>query len=145
MKKILMLLVVFICLSTVDVMAQDVEEYVNDIDSEELYMPRYVEITSIDAVLSVDNFGKALIIASTRGSTNVSKIVLSVELMQYKNGRWNSLRYWKTTNNLSIASFVKEYFLESGYDYKLYVTAKVYDSRDKLIDSTTESSKIVSY
>lgn len=65
-----------------------------------------------------------------------------VELQQYKNSEWNTIKTWSDTDS-DFASVYKTCSVSSGYSYRLRLTHTAYDSNWKYIESFVKFSRTV--
>ena len=67
---------------------------------------------------------------------------VKVELQQYTGSGWTTIKTW-TDRYESYAMVSKNYAVMSGYNYRLKLTHKAYDSNGNLIETLTSYSDIV--
>ena len=139
MKKIMLLIALCLCITSIPVMATD------SLSKEETFGTKYVQITTFDASLKISSSGKATVVAAASGGGSVAKTVIEAELMRYKNGSWSEYKSWSDTNYDDYASVVTTYYVPSGYNYKLVAKVYVYDKYGNKLDSLTETTTSVYY
>lgn len=110
-------------------------------------VPRYALIRSFYATLDVDSSsnGKATCSAGA-DVTNSFKISIVAELQRKSGGKWQTLESWSNSGIYSVyVSNGGEYYVTSGYSYRVNATAYVYDSAGKLVESVEKQSKEIAY
>ncbi len=139
MKKILLIITLCLCISSMTVTAA------NNTFNISVAENRYANTVRIKNSLAIKNSGKATIIVSVRGNQKVRKIKIRTRLMQYKNGTWSKHKSFSEINNDCFARIGVHYYVPKGYRYKLSSTFYLYDKDGKLIDFITEDSNEVYY
>lgn len=71
------------------------------------------------------------------------KAGIKVELQQ-NDGSWTTIKTWSGKASLSI-EVDEDYYVTSGYQYRLKLTHTAYNSSGNLIETITDTSDIVSY
>lgn len=103
----------------------------------EIIEPCYVGLQSASCSLEISS-GKA---------TCTSKIVLynnytvsqTIRLQKSSDGKsWTTIKTWTSTSK----SFEGNYYVSSGYKYRATLSANVYNSSGKLVDSVSRTSAI---
>jgi len=67
---------------------------------------------------------------------------VKVELQQYTSSGWTTIKTW-TDRDDAYAMVDQNYAVMSGYDYRLKLTHKAYDSNGNLIETITKYSPVV--
>jgi len=106
--------------------------------------PRYSRIYSIVTDLDIDSSGKSTCNCKVRSGTATDTVDLTMELQRLENGNWNTIKTW-TSSGTRLAYLAKNWYVLSGYDYQLRITAEVYDSDGNLMETQVDYSKTVSY
>ncbi len=68
---------------------------------------------------------------------------LTIELQQY-NGQWNTIKTWSASDS-TVVSLSNDWYVESGYQYRLELTHTAMDSNLTVIESFISYSKTVTY
>ena len=113
-----------------------------NIESSIVIEPRYTGLRVFSATLTIDNAGKALCIGNARTNTAYT-CEATLELQQKNNNSWSNVHKWTSsgqTNDLE-----EEWYVKSGYDYRLKLSADIYSSTGKFVTSYTTYSGIVEY
>ena len=105
--------------------------------------PYFVNFYSLNASLSISQSGcaKVSVKASLRDKT--LRADLESSLQRLENGRWVDVKTWSTEGS-SLFTFTEQWYVISGYSYRVEVTAKVYDG-STLIENASQVSTTVTY
>lgn len=68
----------------------------------------------------------------------VTKIKAKCELQRLENSKWNTIKTWTESRNISTILYEKETAVYKGYNYRLRVTAYAY-SGSTLLEQATET------
>lgn len=113
-----------------------------DIKSSIVIEPRYTGLRVFSATLTIDNSGKAVCIGNAR--TNAAYTCeATLELQQKNNGSWRNVHKWASSGQYN--DFEEDWYVKSGYDYRLKLSADIYSSTGKFVTSYTTYSGIVDY
>ncbi|MCB5925251.1 hypothetical protein NE584_03925 [Clostridium sp. DFI.5.61] len=100
---------------------------------------RYSHIALLYAELSINENGYASCGAECALNANsTAKAVL--ELQQKKGSTWETIKEWSASGRK--ISFDKAQFVASGYDYRLKISADIYDSNGNFVEDGTSYSTI---
>lgn len=102
---------------------------------------QYVYINDISSTVST-NGGTAKVYARLRGTSSVTRIVISTELQQY-NGGWSTIASWTQTTYGNSATLLKSSSISSGYYYRAVSTFDVYNGGS--LETATKTSNEVLY
>lgn len=98
--------------------------------------PCFAYIRSTYVSVSVNqSMGIANCYADCSANSGVT-IVISGTLQQNKNNEWEDVKSWVRTGS-GFVSLDKQWAVYSGYQYRLYVTYKIYNSAGILLESHT--------
>lgn len=106
--------------------------------------PWYTNITTLSVSLNISSsgystcYGKVNLVNSTDTSN------LSIELQQKSGSTWSTIKTWDTTGSNTF-SLEKNWYVSSGYTYRILVTAKVYNSSGTLQETASSYSSTVAY
>ncbi|MDF1618627.1 hypothetical protein [Petrocella sp. FN5] len=81
---------------------------------------RYVDVQSIKGDLGISSSGKASVFGNIFART-AEKTSVTCYLKRYVNGNWVTYKSWSNTEYLNICTVMEDYYVPSGYSYKLYV------------------------
>lgn len=115
-----------------------------DVKAETECSPRYIELGSIVTTLSIDNRGTSTCSSKVTTHHPRTSITIKMELQQKQSSTWNTIQTW-TKADTTPSFFEKRYVVKSGYDYRLRVTATVYDESGNMIEQGTKCSTIVHF
>lgn len=104
--------------------------------------PRFVYIRDASADLKITG-GMADCSATVSASSTSYDVELTVELQQNRSG-WDTIKTW-TDSGARYASAGGNWYVASGYDYRVKATATVYNSSGREIESATFYSYTESY
>ena len=108
----------------------------------ETISPKNIAITATDNSLGWVSTGKL----NCYGSTDVQsgyKAGVTVELQRYSSG-WSTIKTWSSTGGLT-AIVDKDYYVSTGYSYRLKLTHRAYDSSGTtVIETIVKYSNVVS-
>lgn len=105
-------------------------------------IPRYTYIRNATASLTITD-GLANCSASVSASGSSYDVELAVELQQNRSG-WDTIKTWSDAGTRH-ASAGGNWYVASGYDYRVKATATVYNSSGREIESATFYSYTESY
>lgn len=105
--------------------------------------PYYTTLTKCSNDLSHNSKGKVMCEAKTQVRVGYTAGI-EMELQQKKSGSWTTIKTWSDehTNQVELS---KSYYIEKGYSYRLKLTHTAIDSNDKVVETATDYSSIVSY
>lgn len=128
------------CLSSSGTMAfaQDARA----IGGTDIIVPYNIAITQTENSLDLGSGGKLNCYAKTYVQSGY-KAGVKVELQQ-KAGSWTTIKTWSGKANLSV-EVDEDYYVTSGYQYRLKLTHTAYNSSGSVIETITDTSDIVSY
>ncbi len=107
---------------------------------------RYSHFKSVSATLDISggvasSYGSA----TPRISSETRMVTILVVLQKYDDGVWRIVKSWSATAYNTTASAGGTWSVPSGYQYRTYVSAKVYDGDGHLLEHVTKTSGIVYY
>ncbi|MVB12092.1 hypothetical protein CAFE_28230 [Caprobacter fermentans] len=105
----------------------------------------YVNISALNAGLSINSSGKANCTGSATLYNRSNTVVLSVQLQRYANGGWSNVKGWSiSARGNTPARIVNSYYVSSG-KYRVSCTAKVYSASGALLETQTAYSSTATY
>lgn len=91
--------------------------------------------------LIIDSKGEATITASITGYKNItSKVSLSAELQQYKNGKWSKVTSFSDSDDSHKLNLYETYSVSKGYKYRVRLTSKAVHNGKSETRTVTSSS-----
>ena len=141
-KVVVSVMVVLICLSGISVSAA---EQKNAIDSGKVnapISPYFLAITRCENNLILNSGGRL----TCEGKTEVQYgyiAGLTIELQQYDE-QWNTIKTWDASDSLFV-SLSKDWYVMSGYQYRLKVTHTAMESDSTVIETSISYSETVTY
>ena len=118
MKKkitIYLLILAIICTFALPSLADKLE--VNH--DEVLISPMFTYIAMAEAKLFINSSGKATVETYVTGNSNVTSVLATIKVQQYKGGRWTTIKTWNESSNYRILNFNGSYHVSSGYEYRI--------------------------
>lgn len=106
--------------------------------------PRWLDIYSFYIDLDISSGGTATCETSVKTTTQTNTITLSMDLEQYDDGRWVVIKNWTGSYGPN-ADMTKYRAIPSGYYYRLYVGATVYDSNGNAVETVGRYSGEIYY
>ena len=101
--------------------------------------PRYTGITTLTADINISSSGRADCFGYVRTRDGYSAD-LTVELQ--RDGR--TIKSWSDSGSGTI-SISEPYYVTPNHDYQVVVSADVYNSQEKLVETPSTESLVVSY
>lgn len=104
--------------------------------------PFFLAIVSYDNNLILNSGGRL----TCEGRTEVQYGYIAglvIELQQY-DGQWETIKTWSASDS-TIVALSKDWYVTSGYQYRLKLTHKAINSNNAVIDSFTGYSKTITY
>lgn len=105
--------------------------------------PMYTYISTGKATLSINSSGKATVETDVTGNSSVTSIKATINLQQYKNGSWATIKTWNESSSSRILSFSNTYSVSSGYEYRVSSTVTAYSGQNS--ETVTYISATKSY
>lgn len=101
--------------------------------------PRYAYLSRLKAILSIDDNGYAACVGNADANLGYT-CDATLELQQKNGSAWETIKEWSSSGRTN--SFDESWYVKSGYDYRLKITAEVYDLAGKLVESAAAYSGI---
>ncbi|WIV13507.1 hypothetical protein [Proteiniborus sp. MB09-C3] len=100
----------------------------------------YINNISNDFTISA---GQAYIACSVKGYNDITdKVAIYVNLQQYKDGSWVTIKSWSETFNDYIGNINKTYSVDKGYTYRVRASFTAYSGeKSESISSTSNTVK----
>ncbi|NLK91897.1 MAG: hypothetical protein GX273_02000 [Bacteroidales bacterium] len=140
-KVITSVIVILICLSDISIVFA--AEQNNQIKSETYAIsPYFLYITRCENNLILNSGGRL----TCEGKTEVQYgyiAGLTIELQQY-DGQWETIKTWNSSDS-TVVSLYKDWYVVSGYQYRLKLTHTAKSSNSTVIDSFVNYSKTITY
>ena len=106
--------------------------------------PYNIDIEMLSASLSIDGNGKASCDGFVRARTSTNKVYMTMTLQRSSGNSWEEVKGWSTSGTPS-ATLAKEWYVVTGYTYRVKVTASAYTSSGSFIEQQTVYSGSESY
>ena len=108
--------------------------------------PRYVDIYSFSIDLDISSGGTATCSADVSTTTQTNTINMTMQLERYDsdNGRWVLVKSWNGVYGPD-ADMTKYRAVASGYYYRVYVGAAVYDANGNPVETVGRYSTSIYY
>lgn len=140
MKKkgiIFLLAMVMICSFTMPVLADAWKLKEDDL----VISPMYTYISSAEVQMYINSSGKATVETYLLGNSQVTSTKATINLQQYKNGRWTTIKTWNESSSTRILNFSDTYYVTSGYNYRVQSTVTAYSGINSERTTLTSSSQ----
>ncbi len=106
-------------------------------------LPRYVGITQINATLSIDKTDKATCESVVKLKNPTYRADVTMTLYRSSDGsKWTSIKSWSDSGKGRVTPS-ENYYVLSGYYYKVEVTAKVYNAASTLLETVSAASETI--
>ena len=112
--------------------------------AEEGIMPCYAYVNSIKASLSVSS-GTAKAVGNIIPSGDLKTSIIVRLQRESSTGSWTTISTWTSSNESGKSEAGGTKALTSGYNYRVYVTGKVYNSAGTVIETVEKYSTIKAY
>ena len=80
--------------------------------------PMWTYINSVMCWMDIDSTGNASMVASMESYSTVTSIKITSNLQRYQNG-WTTVKSWTQTFSGTYGTWMKSYYVYSGYNYRL--------------------------
>ena len=94
----------------------------------------YTFISSVITNLAINASGKASCSATIYCYPGTDSVRISAYLQRNVSGSWVTVQHWSESSSGNYGSMYKEYYVTSGYQYRLYVYYYAYEGDD--VEST---------
>jgi hypothetical protein len=105
---------------------------------------RFSRIDTLSLDFSISSSGKSTSYGSVKLSNSTDTVELTLDLQQSSGSSWSTIKTWSTSGSNKV-TLEKDWYVASGYNYRLAVTANVYNSSGSLVEIAVAYSAIVSY
>lgn len=103
--------------------------------------PMFTYISIADAEISINSSGKAKADTYVAGNSNVTSIKATINLQQYKGGRWTTIKTWNGSSNSRILDFSGTHYVSNGYEYRVQSNVTVYSGTKSESTTLTSTSR----
>lgn len=107
-------------------------------------MPRYAYVSTINSSLSISS-GTARAVGKVATDQNMKTSIIVRLQREYSSGKWTTISTWTSSNESGASEAGGTKTLTSGYNYRVYVTGKVYDSAGTVIETVDKYSTTKTY
>lgn len=104
--------------------------------------PLWTEIAEFTNSFDISDSGRATV-ESILYAFDVDEIRLKADLQQLKNGSWSTIKSWTSTSNDIYCAIGEEWYVVSGYSYRLATTGTVYKNGSQVEQATYTSEAYV--
>ena len=105
--------------------------------------PYLINFAFLKASLSISESGRSNTEAKACLRDDTLHVNLESSLQRLENGRWVDVKSWSTTGS-TVVTLTEQWYVTSGYSYRVVATAKVYDG-NTLIETANRTSATVTY
>ena len=106
--------------------------------------PRWQDIYSFIIDLDISSGGTATCVTSVKTTTQTNTIDLCMQLEKYNGTRWTIVKTWRNSYGPN-ADMTKYWAIPSGYDYRVFVSAAVYDQNGNPVETVGRYSGTIYY
>jgi len=117
--------------------------YASESSVASLYSIMWTHINALGAGLSIGTWGYSTCSASLELTNSSDTSTMYMYLQRYVNGSWTYVTSWSTSGSEDL-SLAENYYVTSGYYYRVHVIAHVYTS-GTLVETATQDSNSVYY
>ena len=112
------------------------------VNSQQAETFRYVGLSRLITSLDIDSNGYASCTGEARALVGYT-CDATLELQQKSGSTWETIKTWTSSGRIN--SFSKDWYVTSGHDYRLKLSADVYASSGSLVEKSITYSKTVDY
>lgn len=143
MKKkciVFLLVMTIVSIFAIPALAEDMWEVNYD---GTIISPMFTYISTAYADVFINSSGKATAETYVAGNSAVTSAKATINLQQYKGGRWTTIKTWNESSNSRILDFIGTHYVSSGYEYR--VQSNVTVNSGSRTESTTVTSSSQGY
>jgi hypothetical protein len=125
-KKAVVLVLSFliICLTPMQIFALNEGQQ----GSQQVNKPMWTYITEFSNAFDISGTGLFQFETSLSARSSITKVEVNASIQQYINGNWQTIKSWTGTANSNSIDLLKEWYVMSGYYYRLVSTGAVYQN-----------------
>lgn len=142
LNKWLIKIIIFLMVISTPVYASNNYEDTNILDNT-IITPYFSNISVFTNTFEISSSGKASV-ASYLSARNIDNLTIEVDLQQFKDGNWTTIKSWTQSSKGISGGLSGSYYVIKGYIYKVVSKAMVYKN-GVLVESTSNISKMESY
>lgn len=101
--------------------------------------PMFTYISSASASISISK-DEATVETYVTGNSEVTSISAIVNLQQYKNNKWTTIKSWYESSSTRILDSVNTYVVSRGYSYRVSSTVIAYSGQNSETITVVSSS-----
>lgn len=128
---VLFLTLLILCLSPMQIFAMEINQPTNSEVG-----PLWVNITKFSNSFDITTNGLAQLDTSISARSNINKVVINSSIQQNINGSWQTIKSWTSTSSSNSGSLAQNWYVVSGYYYRLVSTGAVYEN-NVLVEKTS--------
>ena len=106
--------------------------------------PYYLSIARFSIQFDIPASGRSDIVGSVVSSSSDYSVNLTVELQQWKNSSWSTIKSW-TTSGKGYVMIDENWYVVMGNKYRIHAAATVYDQNGKVLERATKNLATVTY
>jgi len=104
---------------------------------------RSTNINNFINSFDINSSGKATVLSNIT-ARNVDECRITASLQRYSGGSWTEIKSWSTTSYATYAALNEQWYVLSGYQYRVVCDGSVY-SGGTLLESASYTSSTVTY
>lgn len=111
----------------------------------EVAQPQWTRISQLKASLEISSAGRADCSGVIRLRNSSDSAEFTMSLQRSSNGTsWTTMKTW-TDSGKGTVSMVENWYVLSGYSYRIKTTAEIYNSSGARVETATSYSDVVKY
>lgn len=106
--------------------------------------PRFITLSILEAHLDVSFSGLSQSNCIVKPSNASYTVMLTLELQRGGGTSFSTIKSWEDSGSGTV-TLDQSWYVSRGYEYRVYVTARVYNSSGSLVETATTVSDTVFY
>jgi hypothetical protein len=103
--------------------------------------PMFTYISRAEAQIFINSSGKATVETYLAGNSEVTSTKATINLQQYKDGSWTTIKTWNESSSSRILNFSSTHYVSSGYKYRVQSIVTAYSGTQSESTTLTSSSQ----
>lgn len=112
--------------------------------AKEPVQPYYVGMSQFFVSLDIPASGRSEVLTIISLTDKEYSADLTAELQKWDNGKWSTIKRWKT-NGSYFVRIEQNWYVLLGNKYRVHATATVYDKNGKVLDTAYKDSVTIMY
>lgn len=112
--------------------------------AKETVQPYYVGMSQFFVSLDIPASGRSEVLTVISLTDKEYSADLTAELQKWDNGKWSTIKSWKT-NGSYFVRIEQNWYVLLGNKYRVHATATVYDKNGKVLDTAYKDSVTITY